>query len=119
MINGKVNFLNPCNQRVIWQLVRRSVAHTNVVMPKNPPAKASEQPQRATHPPDERPHKIATPNPDDPARWLALADTTLKRGASAVDVAETEVLARKEQTAIKRRIRRRAEQVHRHSKSQP
>jgi hypothetical protein len=72
MNNGKVIFLGPCDQRVIWQLVRRSVS-TNVAMHKNPPAKASEQPQRATHRPKSAPYKIATPNPDDTPRWLALA----------------------------------------------
>jgi hypothetical protein len=36
MNNGKVIFLGPCDQRVIWQLVRRSVS-TNVAMHKNPP----------------------------------------------------------------------------------
>ena len=56
-------------------------------------------------------------NPDDSARWLALADTALRRGASDEDVTETEALARKEQSVIKRRIRRTAEKVRRQSKS--
>jgi len=56
-------------------------------------------------------------NPNDTARWLALADTALSRGASDDAVAETERLARKEQAAIKRRIRRTAEKVKSHSKS--
>ena len=87
-------------------------------MPKNPPAKASEQPQRATHPPDERPHGVARPHPDDTARWLALADIALRHAPTEEDMAEMEALARMEQAAIKRRIRRRAKPVHRHSKSQ-
>ena len=52
------------------------------------------------------------------ARWLALADTALRQGASEENVAETEALGRKEQTAIKRRIRRVAEKVKRQSKSE-
>jgi hypothetical protein len=56
-------------------------------------------------------------SPDDEARWLALADLALSRGASEVEVAEIEALARKEQTAIKRRIQRRSQQVNRQSKS--
>jgi len=76
-------------------------------------------PPRATHPPEERgTHIIDLINPNDAARWLTLADAALSRGASAVEVAETEVLARKEQDAIKRRIRRRSEQVNRQSKSE-
>ena len=64
-----------------------------------------ETPPRATPPPEERgTHIIDLINPNDAARWLTLADAALSRGASAVDVAETEVLARKEQDAIKRRI---------------
>jgi hypothetical protein len=56
-------------------------------------------------------------NPGDAARWLALADVALSRGASAEEVAETEALARKEQTAIKRNIQRRSQLVYRQSKS--
>jgi hypothetical protein len=78
-----------------------------------------EAPPHATHPPEERgTHIIDLINPNDAARWLTLADAALGRGASAVEVAETEVLARKEQDAIKRRIRRRSEQVNRQSKSE-
>jgi len=76
-----------------------------------------EQPPRATQPADERPHSVTLVDPNDTARWLALADTALRQGASEENVAETEALARKEQTAIKRRIRRTAEKVKRQSKS--
>ena len=71
----------------------------------------------ASHPPDERPRGIARPNPDDTARWLALADTALRRAPTEEDVAETEALARKEQATIKRRIRRTFQQVRGQSKS--
>jgi len=74
-------------------------------------------PPRATHPPDERPHGVARHNPDDTARWLALADIALRHAPSHEDVAEMEALARKEQADIKKRIRRTAEKVKRHSKS--
>jgi len=60
---------------------------------------------------------VSPVNPDDAARWLALADLALIRGASEVEVAEIEALARKEQTAIKRRIQRRSQQVKQQSKS--
>src|SRR5439155_25841021 len=100
MNNGKAIFLNPCDQ--CYLAISQTERSTNVAMPKNPPAKASEQPQRATHPPDERPHSIVTPNPDDTARWLHWL--ILPLSVVRLDVAETEVLARKEQTAIKRRI---------------
>jgi len=86
-----------------------------------PSKKAADQQAvaRATRPPEERgTHSIDLINPNDAARWLTLADSALRRGASAVEVAETEVLARKEQDAIKRRIRRRSEQVNRQSKSE-
>jgi hypothetical protein len=74
---------------------------------------------RATQPPEERGTRIIDLiNPNEAARWLTLADAALGRGASAQEVAETEVLARKEQDAIKRRIRRRSEQVNRQSKSE-
>jgi hypothetical protein len=74
---------------------------------------------RATRPPEGRgTHAIDLINPNHEARWLTLADAALSRGASALEVAETEVLARKEQDAIKRRIRRRSEQVNRQSKSE-
>ena len=82
--------------------------------PEKPP---DEYVPRATQPADERPHSVDLINPNDAARWLALADTALRQGASEENIAETEALARKEQTAIKRRIRRTAERVKRHSKS--
>ena len=85
-------------------------------VPKNPPDKP-ELPPRATHPPDERPHGVARHNPDDTARWLALADVALRMGASEAVVGETESLARKEQAEIKNRIRRTTEKVKRQSKS--
>jgi len=79
------------------------------------------------HPPDAPDMHATTPaeergtrsldNPNDSARWLALADTALRQGARDEDVAETEALARKEQEAIKRRIRRTAERVKGQSKS--
>ena len=85
-------------------------------MPSKKPAEAA---PRATHPPpEERGTRGVSPiSPDDEARWLALADLALSRGASEVEVAEIEALARKEQTAIKRRIQRRSQQVKRQSKS--
>ena len=84
-------------------------------MPSKKPAEAA---PRATHPPAERGTRGVSPvNPDDAPRWLALADLALSRGASEVEVAEIEALARKEQTAIKRRIQRRSQQVKRQSKS--
>ena len=49
--------------------------------------------------------------------WLRLADFFLSPTPTANDIAVIEALARKEQEAIKRRIRRTAEQVKRHSKS--
>ncbi len=84
-------------------------------MPKTPPAKA-ELPPRPTLPPDERPHGVARHNPDDTARWLALADIALRHAPSHEDVAEMEALARKEQTDIKKRIRRTVQQVRGQSK---
>ena len=85
------------------------------------PKKPADQqaPPRATRPPEERGTRgIDLINPNEAARWLTLADAALGRGASAVEVAETEVLARREQDAIKRRIRRRSEQLNRQSKSE-
>jgi len=49
--------------------------------------------------------------------WLRLADFLLSPTPTANDIAVIEALARKEQDAIKRRIRRTAEQVKRQSKS--
>ena len=57
------------------------------------------------------------PSDEDRARWLELADTALRMDATEKVVAETERLARKEQAAIKRRIRRTTEQVKRQSKA--
>ena len=83
-------------------------------MPPQNPTDASDV--HPTTPAEERGTR-SLDNPDDSARWLALADTALRRGASDEDVTETEALARKEQGAIKRRIRRTAEKVKRQSKS--
>ena len=57
------------------------------------------------------------PSDDDRVRWMWLADLALRHAPTEQVVAETEALARKEQAAIKRRIRRTAEQVKRQSKS--
>ena len=82
-----------------------------------PPENPADAPHlHATTPAEERGTR-SLENPDDSARWLALADTALRRGASDEDVTETEALARKEQIVIKRRIRRTAEKVRRQSKS--
>jgi len=83
-------------------------------MPPENPADAPDV--HATTPAEERGTR-SLDNPDDSARWLALADTALRRGASDEDVTETETLARKEQSVIKRRIRRTVEKVRRQSKS--
>ena len=73
---------------------------------------------RPTHPPAERGTRSVIPiNSNDGARWLALADTALRMGATEVVVGETENLARKEQADIKNRIRRTTEKVNRQSKS--
>ena len=53
----------------------------------------------------------------DKVRWMWLADFALSRAPTEQTVAETEALARKEQEAIKRRIRRTAERVKGQSKS--
>jgi hypothetical protein len=82
-----------------------------------PPENPTDAPDvHATTPAEERGTR-SLDNPDDSARRLALADTALRRGASDEDVTETEALARKEQSVIKRRIRRTAEKVRRQSKS--
>jgi len=82
-----------------------------------PPENPADAPHlHATTPAEERGTR-SLENPDDSARWLALADTALRQGASDEDVTETETLARKEQAAIKRRIGRTAEKVKRQSKS--
>ena len=83
-------------------------------MPPENPAAAPDL--HATTPAEERGTR-SLENPDDSARWLALADTALRQGASDEDVTETETLARKEQAAIKRRIGCTAEKVKRQSKS--
>jgi hypothetical protein len=57
------------------------------------------------------------PSDEDQARWLELADTALRMGATENVVAKTERLARKEQATIKRRIRRTVQQVRGQSKS--
>ena len=63
---------------------------------------------------------VSTLNESDDFRvpWLRLADFLLSPTPTANDIAVIEALARKEQEAIKRRIRRTAEQVRRQSKSQ-
>jgi len=77
-----------------------------------------EQVPHATQPRDERgTHIIPSVSPNDSARWLALADTALKHGASEDDVAEMEALARKEQKSMKRSIRRTVQRVNRQSKT--
>ncbi len=78
----------------------------------------AEQPPRPIHPPDERgTHSVPDVHPSDAARWLALADTALRMGATEMVVVESEILARKEQAAIKKRIRRTVQQVREHSRS--
>ena len=82
-----------------------------------PPENRPDAPDlHATTPAEERGTR-SLDNPDDSARWLASADTALRQGARDEDVSETEALARKEQAAIKRRIRRTSEKVKRQSKS--
>jgi hypothetical protein len=76
------------------------------------------QAPHATHPADELgTHCVPVDDPNDASRWLALADTALRMGATEVAVVEAEALARREQATIKKRIRRTAEQVKRQSKS--
>ena len=66
-------------------------------MSKNQP----EQAPRATNPSDERgTHSVPLVNPNDSARWLALANVALRMGATEVVVVEVEALARKELNAI-------------------
>jgi hypothetical protein len=75
-------------------------------------------PVHATRPADELgTHSVPVVTADDEARWLALADTALRHAPTEEDVADMEALARKEQAAIKKRIRHTAEQVNRQSKS--
>jgi hypothetical protein len=76
------------------------------------------QAPHATHPADELgTHSVPVIDPNDASRWLALADTALRMGATEVAVVEAEALARREQATIKKRIRRTAEKVKRQSKS--
>ena len=73
---------------VLYRTTQQSVSHLKRRVPLKKPAEAA---LHATHPPEERgTHGVSAVNPDDAARWLALADVALIRGASAVDVAETE-----------------------------
>ena len=65
-----------------------------------PPEKpADEQAPHATQPADERPRGASVINPNDQARWLALADTALRHAPTEQEVAEMEALARKEQAS--------------------
>ena len=61
----------------------------------------------------------STQNESDDFRvpWLRLADFFLSPTPTANDIAVIEALARKEQEAIKRRIRRTVQQVREQSKS--
>jgi hypothetical protein len=58
------------------------------------------------------------PSDDDRVRWMWLADLALRSAPAEQLVAETEALARKEQAAIKRRIRRTVHEVKRQSTSE-
>ena len=79
------------NYSLLWHLTGRA-------MSKNQP----EQAPRATNPSDEQgTHSVPLVNPNDSARWLALANVALRTGATVV--VEGEALARKEQNANKRR----------------
>src|SRR6266487_4901881 len=91
-----------------------TLMHWHPMPPEKP---ADEQAPHATQPADERPRGVSVINPNDQARWLALADTALRHAPTEQDVAEMEALARKEQAFIKRRILRTAEKVKRQSKS--
>jgi hypothetical protein len=73
------------------------------------PAPESQPNNHPTMPAQERGTR-SQPTDNDTVRWMWLADL-------AEVVAETEALARKEQAAIKRRIRRTVAQVKRQSKS--
>jgi hypothetical protein len=57
------------------------------------------------------------PSDADRMRWMWLADLALRSTPAGMVVAETEALFRKEQAAIKRRIRRTVHQVKRQSTS--
>ncbi len=80
------------------------------------PAPESQPNNHSTMPAQERGRR-SQPSDDDRVRWMWLADLALRHAPIEQVVAETEALARKEQAAIKRRIRRTAEQVKRQSKS--
>ena len=74
------------------------------------PAPEPQTDQHSTMPAWERGRR-SQPSDEDRAHWLELADTALRMGATENVVAETERLAREEQAAIKRRIRRTVHQV--------
>lgn len=93
------------------------VSASYVLAPPMPPENPTDAPDLHASTPTEERGTRSLHNPDDSARWLALADTALRQGASDEDVMEMEALARKEQGGIKRRIRRTAERVKRQSKS--
>jgi hypothetical protein len=80
------------------------------------PAPGPQTDQHSTMPAWERGRR-SQPSDEDRAHWLELADTALRIGATEKVVAETERLARKEQAAIKRRIRRTTEQAKRQSQA--
>jgi hypothetical protein len=80
------------------------------------PSRDSHLTNHATMPANER-GKRSQPTDDDRARWMWLADVALRNSARTDEVADIEAFARKEQAAIKKRIRRTAEQVKRQSKS--
>ena len=80
------------------------------------PPPEPQQDKHSTMPAWERGRR-SQPSDEDQARWLELADTALRMGATENVVAETERLARKEQATIKRRIRRTVQQVRGQSKS--
>jgi hypothetical protein len=80
------------------------------------PAPDPQSDKHSTMPAWERGRR-SQPSDEDRARWLELADTALRHAPTEQVVAETEALARREQAAIKRRIRSTAEQVRRQSKS--
>ena len=80
------------------------------------PAPDPQQDKHPTMPASERGRR-SQPSDEDRARWLELADTALRMGATENVIAETERLARKEQAAIKRRIHRTVQQVRGQSRS--
>jgi len=92
-----------------WRTVRMPLRKSDS-LPKSDPLPMS----GAATAPD-----ASTPTESDDFRvpWLRLADFLLSPTPTANDIAVIEALARKEQDAIKRRIRRTVEQVKRQSKS--